>query len=299
MMEIDAMKRLFLTFIIALVSTGAFAQTITPRDNFLWDLDYYNPAVFTRPQGIYADLYGRYDINPVKNLYTNPLDLVAEIKAVRKDHIWQASLAHDYLSYMDVTQANFGYTHGWEFGNGNQHRINFGGRLMIGVGRLDYSKLDYGENGYKIFCLPDIDVGFEYRYKFFHTGLSFRNVFSYPMKDTYEKDEKGKPLGSVYMRYPRAGIWHMLFDIDFCDNCSMYPFLALGMNQNAFVELGTGLKFFKNYRFNYSFHGPQLSHNFGFGVDICNRVHIGASYCFSPTVYTQAVTMRVSVRLAD
>ena len=69
------------------------------------------------------------------------------------------------------------------------------------------------------------------------------------MKDTYEKDENGKPLGSVYMRYPRAGIWHMLFDIDFCDNCSMYPFLALGMNQNAFFEVGTGLKFFKNYRY--------------------------------------------------
>lgn len=277
-----------ITFLAVAIITVS-AQNIAPRDNFLWDIDYYNPAVVMKPNGVYTDFYGRYDINKIKNVYVNPLDLSAETYIVRDDHHWQASLAHDGLSYIDAAAFNVAYSHLFVFGKESQHHISIGGRVTLGYGRIDYSKLDYGQEGYKIMVRPDIDLGIEYRYKFFHTGICVKNVLSLPLKDN----------GMTYFRYPRACIWHMLFDVNIRDKVYLTPFMALGMNQNVFLDLGFGMRFLKVCRFNYSFHGPMLSHNLGLGFDIAKRLHIGAAYCFSPTHNTSGVTVRLSVKIAD
>lgn len=271
------------------VTAAVSAQNIAPRDNFLWDLDYYNPAVVMKSNGVYTDFYARYDINKIKNVYVNPLDISAETYVVRDDHHWQASLAHDGLSYMDAASFSVAYSHLFTFGKSSQHHISAGGRVTLGYGRIDFSKLAYGQEGYKIMVRPDIDLGIDYRYKFFHTGFCVKNVLSLPLKDD----------GITYFRYPRAYIWHMLFDVNICDVVLLNPFMALGMNQNIFFEAGFGMRFLKVCRFNYSFHGPEMSHNFGLGFDIVKRLHIGAGYCFSPTHNTSGVTVRLSVKIAD
>lgn len=276
-----------IAFLAAALSVKA--QNIAPRDNYLWDIDYYNPSVVMKSNGIYADFYARYDINPIKNADVNPLDISAETYVVRDDHHWQASLAHDGLSYFDAAAFSVAYSHLFNFGANKQHSFSVGGRVTLGYGRIDFSKLDYGQTGYKIMVRPDLDLGFEYRYKFFHTGFAVKNILSLPLKDD----------GMTYFRYPRAYIWHMLFDLNVRDKVKFIPYFALGVNQNIFIDAGLGMCFLRVCRFNYSFHGPTISHNFGLGFDIAKRLHIGAGYCFSPTHRTSGVTMRLSVKIAE
>lgn len=284
------MKKIAFCALICLICLSSKAQNIAPRDNVLWDMNYYNPAMITRSTGIYADIYGRYDANPVKRDYVNPVDIAAETFYVRDNYCWQATLSHDGLSYFDATALSVAYSHRFDFGDNNNQSFRIGGRVILGYGRVDYSKLPYGMNGYNIMVRPDIDLGFDYRYKFFHIGMSIMNVMSLPIKD---ED------GIVYFRYPRAGLGHMIFDVNVCENFMLNPYFMAGLAQNFFIDMGLSMTIFKNYHLAYSFHGTDLAHNIGLAIDIADKVRIEGGYRIYPSHHNSALTLKLCVKLAD
>lgn len=284
------MKKSVLSTILCLFCLASYGQNIAQRDNVLWDMNYYNPAMITRPTGIYVDAYLRIDANPVKLDYVNPLDIAAETFVVRDNYTWQATMSHDGLSYFDATALSVAYSHRFDFGAEKEHGIRAGGRIIVGHGRIDYSKLPYGMQGYSIMVRPDLDFGFDYRYRFFHIGMSIKNVLSLPIKD---ED------GMVYFRYPRAGLGHIMFDINAGRNIIINPYLMMGVTQNIFLDAGFGMTLFKNYHLAYSFHGPDMAHHFGIAAEIVNRLRIECGYRLCPSHDNAALTVKLCVRLAD
>lgn len=283
------MKKLILILsALALETLAAFGQNIPVRDNVFWELNYYNPSIIRRDPGKYVDFYGRYEFNDAQNFGANPLDVAAETNVIRPDHAWQASLQHDGLSYYDGVSLTGAYTHSFSWGDDKEHSFNLGGRLAIEYGRVDFSKLDYGMSGHKTVVVPDLDLGFEYRYKYFHIGFGIKNIISLGLKDK----------GVIYFRYPRSYIGNISFDCNIGNTVMLRPFFIAGVNQNIFLNVGMAMDIMKHYRLSYSFHGPDLSHNLGLSVDFW-RFTLSLGYVISPLHKSAATIVRLGVRIGD
>lgn len=286
------MKRhcLIIAFLLAALLPLA-GQHNPVRDNVYGEINYYNPSIVRSGNGIFASCYSRYEINrsPVYDEY--PLDIAAEVEYIKGNNACFATIWHDGLSYYDASTLALGGMHKFSFqGKNDMHHLSIGGRVSLGLGRVDLEKLPYGYTGNKIMLHPDMDLGIEYTVRYFHLGISAKNLISMPIR--YE--------GIAFFRYPRAYMFHVAFDVRPCrnDNWVMVPLLLMGMNQNFTMRIALANTIMKDYTLNYTFAIPDMSHNINVGFNIRSTVNIGLGYTHSNINKFSAVTVRLGVKLA-
>lgn len=282
------MRRLISIILSALVCTMAFAHTFQPRNNILVERNYYNPASRHYDDGIFLKGYALYEFNLSEYTGKKPLDLDVDFMMARKNYSVFASLAHDGYSYFNAHTFSAGYNHIFNNIAGTEHCLRVGGRAVLEFSNVDLSKLAYGVEGKHLLVSPDFDLGVEYQYRFFHLGLSVKNVLAL-----------GRKIDGVeYINWPRAYLIHTFFDIEMADGkVLMNPFFVLGMNQTIMLAAGMDLTLFKFCRLGYNFRAPDLHHNINARFTIAKRVILGAGYSVSSSHRNSSVHMTVTVKL--
>lgn len=266
------MKKIALIFFIILGCVNSFAQTFQLKTDFIQEITHYNPAARIVNDGAYLKMYSQYAIKLPELTGKKPLDLDLAFMVAKDNYSVFGSLDHDGYSYFNNHSVSIGYNHIWKgLGNGH-HTVSLGGRAILGLEHIDFSKLPYGDNGKKMLYTPDLDFGFEYTYKFFHLGASIKNLVS-----TSKRHD-----GIEYVKWPRAYFLHMVFDTDIVkDKFTMVPYLLFGYYQGIYSVFGLDFRLFKNFRINYSFRVPDLHSNVNVGVNIASWVDIHAGYSVS------------------
>lgn len=282
------MKRVYAIAVLMAVCSLAFGHSFQKRNNLLVERNYYNPAARYLQEGNYLKFYSLYEMDLPARSGKQPLDLNIDYMWAAKDYSVFASVSHDAYSYFSDHCISAGYNRFFN-PNGGDHTFRVGGRLVLGFNNIDLSKLPYGETGRHLLMSPDFDLGLEYSYKFFHLGMSVKNVLALPVK--YQ--------GVDYICWPRAYFMQMYFDCNLLkDKILLNPFLILGLNQNVYMVAGADLTLFKNYRIGYSFRAPDLHQNFNLGVDILSWVTISAGYSYSAAHKYNSAHIALTFRLS-
>lgn len=284
------MKRTALILSFILLCVNSFAQIFQLKTDFLQEITHYNPAVKTVSDGAYLKLYSQYALKMPALSGKNPLDIDVAFMLAKGNNAAFGSLVHDGYSYFNTHSVSLGYNHVWKgLGNGH-HSVSLGGRFILGLNNIDFSKLAYGDSGKKMLYTPDLDFGFEYTYKFFHLGASIKNLVSTSKK--YD--------GIEYVRWPRAYFLHMVFDADIVkDKFTMVPYLLFGYYQGIYSVFGLDFRLFKNFRINYSFRVPDLHSNVNVGVNIASWVDIHAGYSLSSQHKYSYVNLSFIIKLKN
>lgn len=284
------MKRIVSIILLCAACFSAQALSFQARNDYNYYRNYYNPATRFQNEGIFIQAYANYTHDMPVLAGKEPLDLQFDLMVARKNWSAFASVSHDEYSYFCGVCLTAGYNHIFNFGE--DHSLRIGGRALLGLNSVDFSHLPYefpvSDNRSRIVPTPDIDLGIEYRYKFFHLGASVKNVIG----------TKGKFKGVTYVSFPRAYLLHMRFDANIVrDKLMLNPFAVLGHNQNIMAIFGNDIVLWKNYRVGYSFRVPDLHHNVYASVDIKNRVSVNVGYSTTPAHKYSSVHIGVSVRL--
>ncbi len=270
---------------------GASAISFQLRDDFCLNTNYYNCATRFVNEGIYIGAYSGYTMNMPRLSGKEPLDLNVDLSVARPKYTVFASVSHDERSYFDNICLSGGYNRIFRFNE--HHTLKVGARAIMGVNSVDFFHLPYespvDDDKSRIILTPDVDLGIEYVYRFFHLGLSVKNVIQTP----------GKFNGVTYVSFPRSYYGNILFDVKFLGgNIMLQPYLAMGFTQNVLLVAGTDIKFWQRYRIGYTFRAPDLHHNVFASVDICDRVILNAGYSVSGGHPYSTVFAGITVKLA-
>lgn len=286
------MKKIVSIIAFACICWGASAISYHPKNDFLFYHNYYNPAARYYQDGIYLQGFASHMFNMPPLAGKEPLDMDFDVMASRKNYTAFASLSHSEYSYFCGLCLSAGGNYIHDF-NGSGHKLSIGGRFLLGLNSVDFTRLPYQkpieDNRSRILPTPDIDLGIEYSYGYFHIGASVKNVFAYEAK---YKDV-------TYVSWPRSYMLILRGDPEFAGgNVKLDPIVALGFNQNIYFLAGMDLTLWKNYRIGYTFRGPDLGHSFNASVMIMDRVGINAGYTISTAHDYSTVHVGLTVRLA-
>lgn len=285
------MRKFAIALLFCAVCFTASAVSFQTKNDYLFSRNYYNPATRFLNDGIYAQGLGMYTLNMPMLSGKEPFDLDLNLMVARDNYSVFASVTTEEYSYFSSQCLSAGYNHIFRFGD--NHSLRVGGRAVLGLNSVDFYHLPYELPEYtlksRILLTPDMDLGIEYSYRFFHIGAAVKNVFAY----------EAKFKGVTYVSWPRSYMMHMRFDSCLAnDNVHLEPYVVLGLNQNIYFVAGMDMTFWKNYRVSYSFRGPDLHHNINASVNICDRVILNAGYSVSTAHEYSSVYGGITVRLA-
>lgn len=285
------MKRFAVSLFFCAVCLNAFAVSFQVKNDYLFSRNYYNPATRFLNDGIYLQGQGMYTLNMPALSGKEPLDLDFNLMVARENYSVFAAVTTAEYSYFTSQCLSAGYNHIFRFGS--DHTLRIGARAVLGVNSMDFSHLPYAipelSMKARILLSPDMDLGIEYGYKFFHIGASVKNVLAY----------EAKFKGVTYVSWPRSYMLHLRFDSYLAgDNVHLEPYVVLGINQNIMFIAGMDMTFWKNYRISYSFRGPDLHHNINASVNICDRVILNAGYSVSTAHEYSSAYGGITVKLA-
>lgn len=285
------MKKIISIAILCAVCISASALSYQARNDYNYYRNYYNPAARFVDNGIYVHGYGMYTLGMPRLSGKEPMDLQADLMVARDNWSAFASISHDEYSYFCGVCLSAGYNHIFRFGD--KHTLRIGGRGVLGLNSVDFSHLPYDmpveDDRSRLLPSPDLDLGIEYSYKFFHIGAAVKNVLAF----------ESKYKGVTYASWPRSYSLQMRFDANIAkDKVLLEPFMVLGLNQNILMIFGADLTLWKNYRIGYSFRAPDLHSNFYASVNIASRVALNAGYSFNPAHSYSSIHAGITVRLA-
>lgn len=287
------MKKFVITISLCIAACfAAKAQSYQLKGDYMYERNYYNPATRFYEEGMYIGSNASYTLNTPILSGKEPLDLSFDFLVARPNYSVFAAVSHDEHSYFCGTCISGGYNHIFRFNE--NHTLRIGGRAVLGINSIDFSHLPYEmpveDKHSRIIPTPDIDLGLEYSYRFFHLGLAVKNVIGY----------EGKYQGVQYVSWPRSYMMHIRFDANLWQNKIMLnPFAVLGLYQNILFIAGTDLVFFKNYRISYSFRGPDLHHRMSASINICNRVILDGGYSLSTAHRYSMAHLGVKIRIGQ
>lgn len=274
---------------MACISNAAFALSFQQRHDILGERNYFNPASTAYENGHYLKAYTNYEFNVPANAGKNPLDLSLDYFLARDRYSAFATLNTDSYSYFSSHTISGGFSYNFRNIGGSEHGLRIGGRLLISFNNVNFGALPYGQSGTRLLTDPDIDLGLQYDYKFFHWGFSVKNIFS--LGGRYE--------GIQYVTYPRAFFSNMYFDVNLLQgNIVLMPFGMLAVNQNIMIAVGMDARIYDFFRIEYAFRAPDLSHNITMSFTIAKRVSLCAGCSVTPAHKYASLHGSVRIRLA-
>lgn len=292
------MKKIFAILLFGVVCANAFAISYQSKNDFLYYQNYYNPAMRFHQDGIYIHGFAGYTFNMPALAGKEPLDINCSVMAAQKNYSLFASVEHSEYSYFCGVCLTGGGNYIWDI-KGSGHKLSFGGRFSLGLNSVDFTVLNYPleldeetrQNFYraKIIPTPDIDLGIEYSYKYFHAGVSVKNCIGY----------EGKYKDICYVCWPRSYMLTLRGDPQFFDGkFKVEPFATVGLNQNIYLVAGIDFTIWKNYRIGYSFRGPDLFHNIYTSINIMDRVELNVGYSLTPSHKYSMLQAGITVKLS-
>lgn len=286
------MKKIIAIVTLVFMCMSAWGVSYQAKNDFLFNYNYYNPAGRFHNDGIFLNGYTSYMFNMPALAGKEPLDVDFDVMAARKNWTAFGSIMYSEYSYFCGLCLTAGGNYIHDF-NGSGHTLSIGGRFLLGLNSVDFTCLPYEmpveDFRSRILPTPDLDLGIEYSYKYFHMGVSVKNVAAYEAK---YKDV-------VYVSWPRSYMLIMRGDPVFFDGrLKVEPVAVLGLNQNIYLLAGLDLTLWKNYRFGYAFRGPDLSHSFHASVMIADRVGLNAGYTISTAHDYSTMHVGLTIKLA-
>ena len=223
------MRRL-LPLLAVLLCVPALSQNFQRYNLSYQDLTEYNPAASMDDRD-WQSLYFRFNLD-------SPEDCMERTTHIRETSLYGVgdnstvifTVARDRYSWFRDYCIKGGFAHGWSFAGG-RGQINAGVTMSLDFDRVVWENAPVAtvNTGRKLFLLPDVSAGLEFRYGGFRAGASVLNAAS---PSYYEH-------GDLLLNNPRMFVSHMSLDLnDRATGVTLTPFVLALYDTNVSVDMG-------------------------------------------------------------
>lgn len=248
---------------------GATAQTTFRPNAYLFDMNYLNPASgLEQHQRGASTLYlkNKFIDNSV---WQKPFNLSADYRGrfSKFAGFYTAGYSYDGYSFFDRNTLSAGYT--YEFNFRNYGQLNIGARAVLNFDKVNWDKTIMAGNPpvNSFFFNPDVDFGVQYNLKRFSIGVSTKNLFG----------NNTKVDGHVLLRNRREFYTDASYRFSLGQYINLTPYALLSWQPNFKVDLGARFTICQKALVGYHFRYSDLKHVLSAGVNIANRMKIGAA----------------------
>ena len=241
------MKR-FLTMIFTLcaLAFSLGAQSFVRLDIGEEALVRINPAAASAEAGGKAWAAGKYTVCSDELYAEDPLDISVGAVIPFKWGKIGVEAVHDAYSFFDRHDLSLTYSKGWKVGKSGILAV--GGGVSLALDNVDYGRLvvPSREEGRVLYCLPDVNLGFEYTDRHIRTGIAVRNLFSSRSAQT-----ASPRFFSAYFGY-RFGLA--------AERLGLTPYVLAGYSEAIFASVGGRVDWDRKYEIGYSLDQQQARH---------------------------------------
>ena len=186
----------------AILAAGSVRAQDIQRFNLVYeDISFYNPAAAMSSQDKETS-FSKFGLNRPDGYSNGVVDLCEHaIYGFNGGKILASVSTYRYNSFFDLDVSG-GYSYGWDKG---KHHFNLGAVVSLDFDRVVWAQMpvSVGRAAHRLYVLPDLTLGFEYRYSHFRAGASVINAVSFPVR----------VQGVQILQNPRAYSVHALYDI--------------------------------------------------------------------------------------
>jgi|GEM_PF-5914251 len=261
--------RILLLFAFLLIGMSSYSQNLLRQDLYYQNMNYINAAVGLTDTTMKNDIqvYGIHKIVPQNGWNYIPQMMVNYIGRLNKmKSTVNVGYSLDDHSYFNRQVMHVGFASQFKKGN---HHFDLGARINFNFDYVkDRSVLQSAEvpTVNKLYFLPDLDLGFQYRIKGWTLGVSAKNLFKSRTGKGYElfANERvfyanfgyAKQFGSVF----KLGVFTL-------------PSYTTTFN----IDLGVDFSFWNRLNTTYIFRLKELRHIYSIRGSITKNIYMGVS----------------------
>lgn len=260
--------------------TGEGQSTLRPNI-YLRDMNYYNVAAIPLrdTQKLSFSGYAKYKFVENESYVWNkpPVIFLDHIGSLKNNQsYYNVAVVSDQYSFYSRNTVYAGYVQRLKFGEGENHRLDVGGRLVLNFDLINWDKfhLPSNESGKSVKPGADMDLGIFYRFRHFSFGISSKNLVGTSVRSGGEKllENQREFYANTSYLFPIR----KKFEIE--------PYLLYRKELTGELDLGLHVGFLKRVDLSYQLRLIRLRHIFIMQVQFTKTWSIGLAFDQSPLI---------------